>query len=260
MSQVLSINRVFLHKLHHPPCCLGNFADWGRQFYEDDRDTWSQSQNEEGPSPLTLQSDFRRILAQPSSLKHQQRSDTMVPFRAYEISFLFLLLVKFHGSGKSEMYAPVQRILQFFFLPSAILSLDTETATLYFESDVRPNDFRTLRWLSTVFVFQNFDMMLEFQSRDKWSLNNYDAIEIKSKGFYASSVTIPYDQNLRSKLKLRSTLFSWLVWVVFLAMRKATALSGGFPLQTWWLCKPGKELPSVHKLSPLPSITHYWFK
>ena len=116
MSQVLSINRVFLHKLHHPPCCLGNCADWGRQFYEDDRDTWSQSQNEEGPSPLTLQSDFRRILAQPSSLKHQQRSDTMVPFRDYEISFLFLLLVKFHGSGKSEMYAPVQSILQFFFI------------------------------------------------------------------------------------------------------------------------------------------------
>ena len=51
-------------------------------------------------------------------------------------------------------------------------------------------------------------MMLEFQSRDKRSLNNYDAIEIKSKGFYASSVTIPYDQNLRSKLKLRSALFS----------------------------------------------------
>ena len=155
---------------------------------------------------------------------------------------------------------PFKAFYIFFFLSSAILSLDTETATLHFESDVRPNDFRTLRWLSTVFVFQNFDMMLEFQSRDKWSLNNYDAIEIKSKGFYASSVTIPYDQNLRSKLKLRSTLFSWLVWVVFLAMRKAIALSGGFPLQTWWLCKPGKELPSVHKLSPLPSITHYWFK
>ena len=129
------------------------------------------------------------------------------------------------------------------------------------ESDVRPNDFRILRWFSTVFVFQNFGMMLEFQSRDKWSLNNYDAIEIKSKGFYASSVTIPYDQNLRSKLKLRSALFSWLVRVVFLAMRNwATALSGDFPLQRWWLCKPGKELPSVHKLSPLPSITHFWFK
>ena len=35
-------------------------------------------------------------------------------------------------------------------------------------------------------------MMLEFQSRDKRSLNNYDAIEIKSKGFYASSVITPY--------------------------------------------------------------------
>ena len=25
------------------------FADYGRQFHEDDRDTWSQSQSEEGP-------------------------------------------------------------------------------------------------------------------------------------------------------------------------------------------------------------------
>ena len=33
-------------------------------------------------------------------------------------------------------------------------------------------------------------MTLGFQSRDK-SLNNYYAIEIKSRGFYASSVTIP---------------------------------------------------------------------
>ena len=36
------------HKLHHPPCCLGNFADYGRQVSEGDRDTRSQSQNEEG--------------------------------------------------------------------------------------------------------------------------------------------------------------------------------------------------------------------
>ena len=117
---MLSINRVFLHKLHHPPCCLGNFADWGRQFYEDDREIWSQSQNEEGPSPLSLQSDFRRILAQSIS----KGLIRWCLFRAYEISFLFLLLVKFHGSGKSEMYSPVQRILRCF-LPSAILSLDT---------------------------------------------------------------------------------------------------------------------------------------
>ena len=46
------------------------------------------------------------------------------------------------------------------------------------------------------FLFKNLDMLLELHSRDKWGLNNYDAIEIKSKGFYASSVTIPYVQNL----------------------------------------------------------------
>ena len=73
-------------------------------------------------------------------------------------------------------------------------------------------------------------MLLGFQSRDKWSLNNHDAIEIKSKGFYASSVTILYVQNITSKLKLSGALFSWLVWVIFLATRKVTALSDGFPL------------------------------
>ena len=53
MSQVYNLNQVFFHKLHHP-CCLGNFADYGRQFYEDDRNTRSQSQNEEKPSRLSL--------------------------------------------------------------------------------------------------------------------------------------------------------------------------------------------------------------
>ena len=35
-------------------------------------------------------------------------------------------------------------------------------------------------------------------------------------------------------------------------------MPGGSPLQTWWPCKPRKELPSVPKLSSLPSIIHYW--
>ena len=47
----------------------------------------------------------------------------------------------------------------------------------------------------------------DFNHNDKWSLNNYDAIEIKSKGFYASSVTQQYVQNSTSKLKLRRALF-----------------------------------------------------
>ena len=48
MSQVYRLDGVFFHKLHHPPCCLGSFTDYGRQFHEDDRDTRSQSKNEEG--------------------------------------------------------------------------------------------------------------------------------------------------------------------------------------------------------------------
>ena len=51
-------------------------------------------------------------------------------------------------------------------------------------------------------------MMLGFQSCDKGSLNNYNAMEIKSKGFYVLSVTLPYVQDLTSKLKQGSALFS----------------------------------------------------
>ena len=96
------------------------------------------------------------------------------------------------------------------------LRIEPETLTLIYERDVCQNDFLTPRWLSAVFVSRNdmifvswndFDVMLRFQSRDKWSLNNYDAIEIKSKGFYALSVTLLYGQNSRSKLKLRRALF-----------------------------------------------------
>ena len=54
ISLVFSINRVFFHKSHHPPRCLDNCADYGRQSHEDDRDTRSQSQNEEGLSRLFL--------------------------------------------------------------------------------------------------------------------------------------------------------------------------------------------------------------
>ena len=52
----------------------------------------------------------------------------MVSFHDYEIYLLFLLLVKFNLSGTCEMYSPVQRILLCFFLPCAILSLDTKNA------------------------------------------------------------------------------------------------------------------------------------
>ena len=54
-ANVPRLDRFFFLKLHHPPCCLGNFADYGRQVHEGDRDTRSQSQNEEGPSFLSLQ-------------------------------------------------------------------------------------------------------------------------------------------------------------------------------------------------------------
>ena len=55
----------------------------------------------------------------------------MVSFRDYEIFLLFLLLVKLRGSGKSDIYSSVQKILQCF-LPCVILSLETENADALF--------------------------------------------------------------------------------------------------------------------------------
>ena len=51
----------------------------------------------------------------------------MVSLREYEIYLLFLLLVKFHGSGKCEVILPYKGF-DSIFLPSAILSLDIENA------------------------------------------------------------------------------------------------------------------------------------
>ena len=90
-----------------------------------DRDTRSQSQNEEGPSSPSLQETSVRFRHNLPSLKHQQRSDRMVSLRDYEIYLLFLLLVKFHGSGKCEVILPYKGF-DSIFLPCAILSLDIE--------------------------------------------------------------------------------------------------------------------------------------
>ena len=98
-------------------------------------------------SPLTKIAVYCYLdLASPSS--SEQRSDKMASFRNHQIYLLFLLLVKFHGSGKSEIYSPVQRTLQRF-LPCAILSLDISRKRRPFISErhFRPNDFRTPRWL-----------------------------------------------------------------------------------------------------------------
>ena len=84
-----------------------------------------------------------------SSSKRQQRTTNMVSFCDYEIYLLFLLLVKFHVLGKSEIYSSVQRTLPFF-LPCAILSLDTRF----------PNSFQQC-------MYFNLNIMLGFQSLDK---------------------------------------------------------------------------------------------
>ena len=126
----------------------------------------------------------------------------MVSLRDYEIYLLFFLLVKFHGSGKCEIYSLVQKILQFFYTMCHFELRNRKHRSFISDRDVCQNDSPSPRWLLAVFVFQNFDMI--------WGLSdyNYDAIEVKSKGFYVSSVKIPYVQNITSTLKLRSALFS----------------------------------------------------
>ena len=97
-----------------------------RQFADYNRDTRSQSQNDGHSSP-SLQVASVRFRHNLPSLKHQQRSDRMVSLRDYEICLLFLLLVKFHGSGKCEVILPYKGFDNIF-LPCAILSLDIENA------------------------------------------------------------------------------------------------------------------------------------
>ena len=112
-------------------------------------------------SRLSLQSDFRRILAQPSSLKHQQGSDKMVPLRGK------VPQVRWVGNLFSH-----SKDFTMFFTKCYFKLRHRKRRPFISECDVRPNDFRTLRQLSTVFFsFQNFDAMLGFQSRDKWSTN-----------------------------------------------------------------------------------------
>ena len=105
-----------------------------------------------GPSSPSLQETSVRFRHNLPSLKHQQRSDRMVSLRDYEICLLFLLLVKFHGSGECEVILPYKGFDNIF-LPCAILSLEIENADRTWFSS---NDFRSPRWLSTAFVFLKF--------------------------------------------------------------------------------------------------------
>ena len=70
---------------------------------------------------------FCKISGQPSLLKHQRKSNKMVSFRDYEMNLLFLLLVKFHGSGNCEIFSPHKGFYSVFYRVP-FLSLDTKDA------------------------------------------------------------------------------------------------------------------------------------
>ena len=79
----------------------------------------------------------------------------MVPFRDCKIYLLFLLLVKFHVSGKCEVYFSVQMILQSV-LPLAILSSRLWKRQHFIpKRDVRQNDFRTQGGFQQFLYFSN---------------------------------------------------------------------------------------------------------
>ena len=90
----------------------------------------------------------------------------MVSFRDYEIYLLFLLLVKFHVSGKCEIYSPVQRILQCF-SPCVISSVDNQNADPLFLNVIFVNMVFELQGGINSFCISKLDMMLGLQSRDK---------------------------------------------------------------------------------------------
>ena len=208
ISLVFSINRVFCHNSHHPPRCLDNCADYGRQFHEDDRDTRSQSQNEEGLSRLFLQVTSVGFW---HNLPRWSISEGLIGWCLSVImkfTYSFFCWLSFTGQVSVKIILPNKRFYCVFNYYVPFKRRHRERRPFVSERDFRQNDFQTSRWLSAVFVLQNLDMMLGSLSRDKWRLNNYYAIGIKNKGFCALSVTIPYDHNLTSKLKLRSAIFS----------------------------------------------------
>ena len=46
MSQIYGLDRVFFHKLYHPPYCLGNFADNGRGVSKPKTEDFGNPSNE----------------------------------------------------------------------------------------------------------------------------------------------------------------------------------------------------------------------
>ena len=114
MFQVYRFDRVFFHKLHYPPCCLGNFADYGRQFHEGDRDTRSQSQSEEGPFLLSLQGSFERFRR---NLPHWRISEGLIRWCLFVImkfTYSFFCWWSFTGQVIVK-FTLLQRMLQCFF-------------------------------------------------------------------------------------------------------------------------------------------------
>ena len=78
----------------------------------------------------------------------------MVSFRDYEIYLLFLLLVKFHVSGKCGIYSPVQRILQCFFTMCHFKRRHRKRRPFISERDIRQNGFRTPSWHQQFLYFK----------------------------------------------------------------------------------------------------------
>ena len=66
-----------------------------------------------GPS-LKTKSGVLKDLGATFLIDASGRSHNMVSVRDYEIYLLFLLLVKFHGSGNCEIYSPAKDVTVFF--------------------------------------------------------------------------------------------------------------------------------------------------
>ena len=90
----------------------------------------------------------------------------MVSFRDYEIYLLFLLLVKFHVSGKCGIYSPVQRILQCFFTMCHFKRRHRKRRPFISERDIVKMVSELLGGINS-FCISKLDMMLALQSRDK---------------------------------------------------------------------------------------------
>ena len=157
MSQVLSINRVFLHKLHHPPCYLGNLPTTADNFTRMIVTLGPNLKAKKGLSSIPskwLPQDFGTIFLTKASARvwYDGASSWLWNFPPLS-SAGKVPQVRWVGNLFSR-----SKDFTMFFTRCYFKLRHRKRRPFISEWDVRSNDFRTLRRLSTVFFHFKISM------------------------------------------------------------------------------------------------------